>query len=208
LIKHPKVLLLDEPLGALDKKLREQMQIELRALQREVGVTFVFVTHDQEEALSLSDRVVVMNHAAIEQVGAPFEIYNFPRTHFVASFVGTLNTLTAEVEDAAAGAVRVEGRIIVTAQPIAQARQGQRVTLALRPELLMLDSSDPSLNRLDGVVETISFLGAIVRLQIRMGEASLLLDEFNNPHLSLPALGATVTVCFGREACLVLAERA
>ncbi|MEU9345789.1 ABC transporter ATP-binding protein [Streptomyces sp. NPDC048278] len=96
LVGRPRVLLLDEPLGALDLKLREQMQIELKALQREVGITFVFVTHDQEEALTMSDRVAVFHRGRIEQVGAPAEIYERPETSFVASFVGTSNLLTGE----------------------------------------------------------------------------------------------------------------
>ncbi len=97
LILRPKVLLLDEPLGALDKQLREQMQIELKQIQREVGITFVFVTHDQEEALTLSDRVAVFNNGKIEQVGAPREVYEFPETEFVASFLGVTNLLSSEV---------------------------------------------------------------------------------------------------------------
>ena len=97
LILRPKVLLLDEPLGALDKQLREQMQIELKQIQREVGITFIFVTHDQEEALTLSDRVAVFNNGKIEQVGAPREVYEFPETEFVASFLGVTNLLNAEV---------------------------------------------------------------------------------------------------------------
>lgn len=96
LILRPKVLLLDEPLGALDKQLREQMQFELKQIQREVGITFVFVTHDQEEALTLSDRVAVFNDGKIEQVGSPREVYEFPRTEFVASFLGITNLLTGE----------------------------------------------------------------------------------------------------------------
>lgn len=96
LILRPKVLLLDEPLGALDKQLREQMQFELKQIQREVGITFVFVTHDQEEALTLSDRVAVFNNGKIEQVGSPREVYEFPRTEFVASFLGITNLITGE----------------------------------------------------------------------------------------------------------------
>ena len=97
LILRPKVLLLDEPLGALDKQLREQMQIELKQIQREVGITFIFVTHDQEEALTLSDRVAVFNNGKIEQVGSPREVYEFPQTEFVARFLGVTNILSSEV---------------------------------------------------------------------------------------------------------------
>ena len=103
LAPRPKVLLLDEPLSALDAKIRVSLRQEIRAIQRELGITTIFVTHDQEEALSMSDRIVVMNGGVAEQVGAPFEIYNRPATRFVAAFVGTLNMLEATVIDAAAG---------------------------------------------------------------------------------------------------------
>ena len=98
---HPQVLLLDEPLSALDAKIRVSLRAEIRAIQRKLGITAIYVTHDQEEALSISDRIVVMFEGKIEQVGTPFEIYNFPQTAFVASFVGTLNTANAEVVDPA-----------------------------------------------------------------------------------------------------------
>jgi len=97
LINHPKVLLLDEPLGALDLKLRQQMQVELKAIQQSVGITFIFVTHDQEEALTMSDRIAVFNKGKIEQIGTPAEIYEYPTTPFVASFVGVSNLVTGEV---------------------------------------------------------------------------------------------------------------
>ena len=100
---RPQLLLLDEPLSALDAKIRVSLRNEIRAIQRQLGITTIYVTHDQEEALSLSDRVVVMNRGRIEQVGSPFEIYNFPQTHFVASFVGTLNVLPAQVIDVTNG---------------------------------------------------------------------------------------------------------
>jgi putative spermidine/putrescine transport system ATP-binding protein len=203
---RPQLLLLDEPLSALDAKIRVALRNEIRAIQRQLGITTIYVTHDQEEALSLSDRVVVMNQARIEQVGTPFEIYNFPTTQFVASFVGTLNTLQAEVVDPVAGVLRVDGQTIHTTQSITQARPGEHVAVTLRPELLALEGDDPAFNRLAGTVENISFLGAIVRLQIRVGTTLLLLDEFNNPHLSLPVLGAPVTVHFAREACMVLGQ--
>ncbi len=106
LILRPKVLLLDEPLGALDKQLREQMQIELKQIQREVGITFIFVTHDQEEALTLSDRVAVFNNGKIEQVGAPREVYEFPETEFVASFLGVTNLLHTEISQQLLGDAR------------------------------------------------------------------------------------------------------
>src|SRR6476659_1601368 len=111
---QPQVLLLDEPLSALDAKIRISLRNEIRAIQRQLGITTIYVTHDQEEALSLSDRVVVMSNGRIEQIGTPFEIYNFPTTRFVASFVGTLNVLSADVA-AARGKLRIHGQDIQTA---------------------------------------------------------------------------------------------
>jgi len=201
---RPKLLLLDEPLSALDAKIRVSLRNEIRAIQRQLGITTIYVTHDQEEALSLSDRVVVMNHSLIEQVGTPFEIYNFPKTQFVASFVGTLNSLTADVVDATTGRLRVDGQEIRTTQALNGAVRENKVALALRPELLALNQPASDNNRLVGRVENISFLGAIVRIQVRLGEQVLAMDTFNNPHLALPDLGAEVTVSFSPEACLVL----
>jgi len=132
----PQILLLDEPLSALDARIRFALREEIRAMQRELGVTTIFVTHDQEEALSISDRIVVMNEGAIAQVGSPAEIYNRPRTRFVASFVGTLNMLEGVVADPAAGAIRIDGTIVFARGPIEGARAGDTRTLALRPKAL------------------------------------------------------------------------
>ena len=140
----------------------------------------------------------------MEQVGAPFEIYNFPQTTFVASFVGTLNTLSATLVDASQGHLRVNGSDVYTTQPISKGRNGETVKLALRPEQLRLSGTGSGENTLPGRVESISFLGSIVRINITVGETTLLLDEFNHPHLTLPAVGAPVTLYFPREACLVL----
>jgi putative spermidine/putrescine transport system ATP-binding protein len=217
---RPKLLLLDEPLSALDAKIRVALRNEIREIQRRLGITTIYVTHDQEEALSLSDRVVVMNNARVEQVGAPFEIYNFPKTRFVASFVGTLNTLTAIVADPAAGLLTVQGQPVYAVAPLTHVA-GAEVALALRPELLVLRQENggsgdsaaakkggPQENQLTGLLENITFLGSIVRMQVRVGDSIVLLDEFNNPHLRLPKQGETVTVAFGREACLVLDKAA
>ncbi len=135
LAPNPRILLLDEPLSALDARIRVALREEIRALQRKLGVTTIFVTHDQEEALSISDRIVVMNEGAIEQVGSPAEIYNCPRTRFVASFVGTLNMLEGVVADPAAGAIRSAERLFSRADR-STARGGDTRTLALRPEAL------------------------------------------------------------------------
>ncbi len=204
---RPQLLLLDEPLSALDAKIRVALRTEIRAIQRQLGITTIYVTHDQEEALSLSDRVVVMNQGVVEQVGAPFEIYNFPKTAFVASFVGTLNVVDATVVDPNTGALEVAGQRIYALPPLAGRSAGQTVKLALRPELFSPDSTGlHDENCLTGTVENVIFLGAVVRIHLRVGETLLLMDEFNNPNLSVPALGATIHLYFQRENCLLLVQ--
>jgi putative spermidine/putrescine transport system ATP-binding protein len=202
---EPQVLLLDEPLSALDAKIRVSLRAEIRAIQRTLGITTVYVTHDQEEALSLSDRIVVMSEGRIEQVGTPFEIYNFPTTPFVARFVGTLNVLGARVVDASAGRLDVGGQQIRTAGPVG-APAGSLVSLALRPEILAMGDGGPDDVRLRGTVDEVTFLGAVVRIRVTLpgnaGVASV--DTFNNPHLAVPVRGAAVTFSFPAEACLVL----
>jgi spermidine/putrescine transport system ATP-binding protein len=140
LINRPRALLLDEPLGALDLKLRQAMQLELKRIQREVGITFVYVTHDQEEALTMSDRLVVMNAGRIEQLGSPRELYEHPATRFVANFIGTSNVLTGQLErrgDAWALAGLGPDERVLIADP-GQAGPGQEVELAVRPEKILL----------------------------------------------------------------------
>ena len=191
-------------------KIRIVLRKEIRSIQRQLGITTVYVTHDQEEALSLSDRVVVMSDGRVEQIGTPSEIYNSPATPFVASFVGTLNLVEAGVIDPAAGRVSVGGQEIRTARAITDAAAGDRITLALRPEGIGLGDGDPGHNRLSGTIDDISFLGSIVRLRMSVadgkgGSSEISLDTFNDPHLALPAVGSTVTVSFQPDACFVLA---
>jgi putative spermidine/putrescine transport system ATP-binding protein len=198
---EPEVLLLDEPLSALDAKIRVALRKEIRSIQRQLGITTVYVTHDQEEAMSLSDRVVVMSDGKIEQIGAPPDIYNFPATPFVASFVGTLNLLPASVIDATAGRVSVAGQEIRSSIPI---ESTGTATVALRPEAVRLGESGGG-NVLRGSVEDVSFLGSIVRTRIRIADdVALSFDQFNDPALAAPKIGETVAVSFPVEATLVL----
>lgn len=152
LINQPRVLLLDEPLGALDLKLRQQMQVELKSLQQRLGITFIFVTHDQEEALSMSDRIAVFNHGRAEQVGSPAEIYERPQTAFVATFVGTSNMIAGALAQQLAGADR---------------------TYALRPEKIHLSepgaASPPGSLAVDGIVFDVDYLGLFTRYRVRLG---------------------------------------
>jgi putative spermidine/putrescine transport system ATP-binding protein len=202
---RPRVLLLDEPLSALDAKIRVALRAEIRAIQRRLGITTVYVTHDQEEALSLSDRIVVMSHGRIEQVGAPAQIYNAPATEFVARFVGTLNLLSATVMDAPAARVRVADTDLRVSAPI-RAGTGTEVTVALRPEAVTLGPGGPSANHLSGTVADVTFLGSIVRIRVRLSDEAgpVAFDTFNNPHVSPPAIDAPITISFPAEALLVL----
>jgi len=137
---HPKALLLDEPLSALDAKIRVQLRDDIRAIQQELGITTIYVTHDQEEAMSISDKIAVMRNGKIEQVGTPFEIYNNPATSYVASFIGTLNLLEGTVVDALHGIVNVSGTMIRTASAL-KAENGAKVKLTVRPEALSVVQS-------------------------------------------------------------------
>jgi len=201
----PQVLLLDEPLSALDAKIRVELRLEIRRIQRQLGITTIYVTHDQEEAMSLSDRVVVMSRGVMEQVGTPFEIYNYPKTSFVASFVGTLNQLRCTVVDAKSGRLSYNGQHLTTAEPVSQP-DGATVTLMLRPEELRLGSEGGE-NRLTGTVETVNFLGSIVRVSINLGGAPITLDIFNERKLELPWVGQAYTLSFPPHACWVMAEQ-
>ncbi|MFP1728187.1 ABC transporter ATP-binding protein [Lonsdalea quercina] len=191
LVNQPSVLLLDEPLGALDLKLREQMQGELKTLQRQLGITFIFVTHDQSEALSMSDRVAVFNNGRIEQVDTPRELYMNPRTPFVAEFVGTSNVLSAEQ------ALRLTG---------AAAR------VAVRPEHIRLLESAPDAEGIcvSAQIKDIHYQGAATRyeLMLETGER-LLVSETNHQRIStLPAwtIGQPLIACWARSAMVALQE--
>jgi putative spermidine/putrescine transport system ATP-binding protein len=186
LINRPEVLLLDEPLGALDLKLRQQMQIELKALQRKVGITFVYVTHDQEEALGMSDRLAVFNHGRIEQVGTPEAIYEHPATAFVAGFVGASNIVDAET---------------------AQRLVGRREPFSLRPERIRL-GLDPTTgdgtadHGADGTVVSVQYHGASTRIEVALdGRQVLMVDRPNDLRSrARPQPGSRVRLSWTRAA--------
>ncbi|MGC1166157.1 MAG: ABC transporter ATP-binding protein [Solirubrobacterales bacterium] len=173
LVNLPKVLLLDEPLGALDLKLRKGLQVELKRIQREVGITFVYVTHDQEEALTMSDRVAVMNRGRVEQIGTPEEVYERPATTFVAGFIGVSNLLPASV--AAPGRVRLDSGPEVRGDT-GDLAVGEGCYAVVRPEKLRVDlvgAGGPGGNglpRVEGIVESSLYLGTATQLQVALGE--------------------------------------
>jgi putative spermidine/putrescine transport system ATP-binding protein len=193
LINRPKVLLLDEPLGALDLKLREEMQIELKRIQQEVGITFIYVTHDQEEALTMSDRLAVFNHGRIEQVGAPAEVYERPATTFVAGFVGTSNLLAGDV-----------ARTIL----------GEDGLFTIRPEKIHLAEPDAPLEADDvsalGHITEVVYIGPDTRYIVALDAGAQLVVTQQNLHTSsseaLAARGRNVRLIWKRRHCRPIAD--
>ncbi len=179
LVMEPKVLLMDEPLSNLDAKLREQMRTEIRRIQRELGITSVYVTHDQLEAMTLSDRVVVMNHGVIEQVGTPMEIYRYPRSRFVADFIGRANFVTGEVLglDEKALMVSIFGKPVKLSEREEVYPPGTQVTLVIRPEMIRVSSLS---NGFKGVIRRSAYLGDSIDYEVEVGGQWLTAVE-NNP---------------------------
>ena len=201
---RPQVLLLDEPLSALDAKIRVSLRAEIRSIQKKLGITAIFVTHDQEEALSISDRIVVMNEGKEEQIGTPFEVYNFPKTAFVAEFVGTLNKADAEVVDPANQILSMDGVQFLAASGMDGKQKGDKIKIAIRPERFSFAVDIKKANVVESVVENITFLGSIVRIQILIGKTRFHMDTFNNPFLDLPRIGDKVEVTCSKEAVLII----
>jgi putative spermidine/putrescine transport system ATP-binding protein len=197
----PRVLLLDEPLSALDAKIRVELRYEIRRIQQETKITTIYVTHDQEEALTLSDRVVVMSAGKIEQIGTPFEVYNYPATAFVASFVGTLNQLRCKVVEAGSGKLALDGQPFKTSSPV---KAGATEALVmLRPEELHMGAREGD-NNLTGKVESVAFLGSVVRIHLKLGDSVVTLDALNERKLVLPKVGENLTVSFPPHGCWVM----
>jgi spermidine/putrescine transport system ATP-binding protein len=171
LVNRPSVLLLDEPLGALDLQLRKQMQVELKRIQREVGITFVYVTHDQEEALAMSDRIAVMCDGEIQQLGAPEEIYEHPEKAFVAGFIGISNLLPATVED---GGVRLSTGVLVPAPVPDGLAQGAEVQLSVRPEKLLVDELEDGMASVEGTIAERVYMGTATQLIVELAPGSRL----------------------------------
>jgi putative spermidine/putrescine transport system ATP-binding protein len=183
---EPRVLLLDEPLSALDAKVRVQLREEIRRIQLELGITTLYVTHDQEEALSVSDHVAVMYRGRIEQMGAPAEMYSSPATPFVAEFIGTMNRLEGKVVDPSSGTVETGGKII-TVDAARQKERGARVLVLVRPETVQVAAANGAgANTLTGEVLTHTFLGPVTRLRISSDGASLIADMSTARAAALP----------------------
>jgi len=208
-VLNPAVLLLDEPLGALDAKLRKALQIELKSLQQEVGVTFIYVTHDQEEALTMSDRLAVMNGGQVEQVGAPQDVYEDPQTLFVADFLGVSNLMDGTAHGGRGGSCRV-----LLDQFELEARAGDRsvtgaVKIVIRPERVELEphgaASGP--NRLPGMVERIVYVGSAVQVLVRAATGQTLQALVQNTGQGVPyEQGTPVQLHLPADAVRVLSE--
>jgi spermidine/putrescine transport system ATP-binding protein len=205
LVNRPAVLLLDEPLGALDLKLRRQMQVELKAIQREVGITFLYVTHDQEEALAMSDRIAVMDAGVVEQCGTPEEVYERPAKPFVAGFIGISNLIAGRVED---GGVRLPGGALCAAPLPDGVGPGTEVQLSVRPEKIVLDAPDEGMVRLPGTVAERVYVGTATQVIVELAEGARVVALEQNTQRARAddrwELGDAVTVCWRPEHALVL----
>ena len=202
----PQVLLLDEPLSALDAKIRVSLREEIRAIQQQLGITTVFVTHDQEEALSISDRIVVMNAGRADQIGTPFEIYNKPATRFVASFVGTLNLIEGKVVDPDSNRIMIGDQGVTLKQSVTAYKPGDTVSLALRPEAGSLAESAKGDTALTGEVSSAHFLGSVIRTRMNVAGNTISFDMFNSPGMMPPSVGEKVTLRFASSDLLVIQD--
>lgn len=205
LAPRPQVLLLDEPLSALDAKIRVSLREEIRAIQRRLGITTIFVTHDQEEAMSISDRIVVMNGGRADQIGTPFEIYNRPKTRFVAGFVGTLNILKGLLDRQQPGTAAVAGTTVRLSHPAVGVDLQGNMSLALRPEALSLTKLAIHDVTIEGRVESINFMGSVMRIRMRVGSEALSFDMFNNPSFQPPLIGQMTQAHFASRDLFELA---
>ena len=208
LAKEPKLLLLDEPLTALDRKLREEMRFELKHIHQQVGITFLMVTHDQEEAMSMASRIAVMNEGRIEQEGAPADVYENPANRFVAGFLGAVNLFEGKVAGAEAGMLTVDagaGRLFVVHSPLAA---GTAVAVAVRPEKLrfMIARDAAAVNVLPGTVRTVAFRGEASTCQIELASGQLVRGTIANGDTPAPALvpGAALFLSFAPDAARLL----
>jgi spermidine/putrescine transport system ATP-binding protein len=184
LVLRPRVLLLDEPLGALDAKLRKQLQLELRAVQREVGITFVYVTHDQEEALTMSDQIAVLAHGRVEQVGPPQQIYTAPATTYVAGFLGAANIFDAEVLEATGGTAVCSAMSVRLRAAVDEGWAPGPAAIVIRPERVTLAHADAEVpsghNAIAGTVTEIVYLGASTQVHVNVGESADLVVDVPN----------------------------
>jgi spermidine/putrescine transport system ATP-binding protein len=210
LVNRPRVLLLDEPMGALDAKLRKQMQVELKRIQADVGITFLYVTHDQEEAMAMSDRLAVMNAGRIEQVGPPEKVYDHPATEFVAGFLGASNLLPGRVTDRHRGEIALDAGDMVRVRPARIPAGGDRVKVGVRPEKLQLQTSGSAIaeamNSLETRVQVATYLGVSYQYRLEGPGGATLTAYMQNIGSEPPGPGSAVRVVWRPEHSFVIHE--
>ena len=203
LVIRPRVLLLDECLSALDKKLRVEMQAELRRILEECGVTTFFVTHDQEEAMTLSDSIVVMNHGVIEQTGSPYEVYERPRNRFVASFLGKANFFGGKILAADANSATIETPDGTFTIPVMGAQVGETVSYAIRPEKIEMSSQGDGIQ---GIVTSVVYSGSTTSFRVRCGGMEVMTEERSAAGQSSFARGDSVVLHWPADAAIPLED--
>ncbi|BDA84201.1 polyamine-transporting ATPase [Aureimonas sp. SA4125] len=207
LVFEPKVVLMDEPLGALDKQLREQMQLEIRALHRRLGLSIVFVTHDQSEALTMSDRVAIFDRGRIAQIGRASDVYDRPASQFVSQFIGETNLLPGTVSGRAGGDMSIDlgGLRIMASPPVAPPADAGAVVVSIRPERLALgEAAAGHVNRLDAMVDDVVYQGDHLRLHLSAGALKLVARSERAG--AAPGIGSTTAVGFAAADCSVFPE--
>jgi putative spermidine/putrescine transport system ATP-binding protein len=205
LVFEPAALLMDEPLGALDKRLREHMQLEIKSLHSTLGLTMVYVTHDQTEALVMSDRVAVMHHGRLEQVGAPPDVYERPVNRFVAEFIGESNLLAATV-GAGRSAALLEDGTRIAASGLGRFAEGEHVWLVVRPEKIVMRRTVAGANPLPGKIDEVNFFGDTRRYRVRLGQvpATLHANAPNSRLVESFEVGDAVVLCFDGDDCVAV----
>lgn len=203
LINNPKVLLLDEPLSALDLKLRKQMQVELKSLQKKLGITFIYVTHDQDEALSMSDRIVVLNKGKIEQVGTPVEIYDYPNSLFVANFIGETNVFKGVVTEKETGRIKLLTKEEFEVETIYDDFElNQKINLVIRPEDIKLSKTGKKVNCLEGVIQDLIYDGAFTKVSVKVNNK--IIKTIITGTNKLYSIGDSVYIWWKREDVTIL----
>ncbi|MGB2166098.1 MAG: ABC transporter ATP-binding protein [Candidatus Puniceispirillales bacterium] len=211
LAPEPKVLLLDEPLSALDLKLRQAMREELKDIQKKTGITFIFVTHDQEEALTMSDRIAVMSNGEVQQIGTATDIYDHPVNHFVANFIGEANILKAKVTKSTKGHISANlaaGGNAVTITSDLPVQKGQDISVMIRPERVVIGKTSRAKSALNGVVQAISYLGTDTQLHVILDDGEMIIARQQNSIEAGSTLnkGDKVSVTIPEHALRVLAD--
>ena len=205
LVMEPKVLLMDEPLSNLDAKLREQMRTEIRRIQKKLGITSVYVTHDQVEAMTLSDQVVIINEGRVEQIGTPTDVYRFPQTRFVADFIGRANFIEGKVRDRRGLRLMLDalGTNLTALAPDRNVPLDSQATLVARPEMIQIDATQ---GQVDGIIRRAAYLGNVVEYDVEVGQQLLAVVEHDPRHVTIYAEGEYVKLRFLEDCLYVLPE--